>query len=72
MGIADALIVYFLALGLIPLTVIAYAMSYVIVAKDPDHELAKIHYKLRWCSRAAFPYFAGITSGLIFLLAINP
>jgi cytochrome c oxidase assembly factor CtaG len=70
MTIIDAIIAYLVALMLIPITISAYAMSYVIVAKDPDHELAKVHSKLRLCAKATMPYFALITCALIYGAAL--
>ena len=66
MTIIDAIQVYLLAVMLIPLCICGYALSYVVVAKDPDHELAKVHNKLRWCAKATMPYFAIITCGMIY------
>lgn len=65
MGIADALIVYFLALGLIPLTVSAYALSHVIMAKDFEPELQLGHRLMRRCMKAIPVYFSAATASLL-------
>ena len=57
----DAIIVYLLALMLIPLTISAYALTYVIQAKDSDSMVRESHIMMRLCVKLAAPYFAVCT-----------
>lgn len=68
MTISSALIIYLLAVGLIPLTVSAYALSHVIMAKDFEPELQLGHRLMRRCMKAIPAYFSAITSALLLFL----
>jgi hypothetical protein len=68
MTISSALIIYLLAVGLIPLTVSAYALSHVIMAKDFEPELQLGHRLMRRCMKAIPVYFSAITAALLLYL----
>lgn len=68
MTIYFAVIIYLLAVGLIPLTICAYALSHVIMAKDFEPELQLGHRLMRRCMKAIPAYFSVITAALLLCL----
>ena len=63
-----AIALYLLALTLIPLSVIAYGMTYAIQAKESDSMLRESHKMMRFCVKMAAPYFAVTTLALFYCL----
>ena len=66
------IVIYLLSVMLIPLTIGAYALTYVIQAKDSDSMVRESHIMMRLCVKLAAPYFAICTVLLgVALLALQ-